>query len=152
MNECPCFHPLSYGDCCTQEWLWHNSLGEPEMWFDALLSFRKEFVQIANFANDKPGISMVFFLFVCFFQGTAAFSDARQVRRREKKRSDVSNLHKFTLSGRRGGAGWTRWPHGLPTHVTVKINGRHQRQLPPQETFHIHLYCACVDQWRATTL
>lgn len=35
----------------------------------------EEFVQIANFANDKPGISMGFL---------QPFSDARQVRRRKK--------------------------------------------------------------------
>lgn len=108
----------------------------------------EEFVQIANFANDKPGISMGFF---------AAFF-GRETSAKEKKRSDMSNLHKFTLSARGGGAGWTCWPHSLPTHVTVKINGRHQRQPPapppPQrkETFYIHLYCVCVDQWRATIL
>ena len=93
-----------------------------------------------------------FFCLFVFFRELQPFQTRDKCEGGKKKRSDVSNLHKFTLSGRRGGAGWTRWPHGLPTHVTVKINGRHQRQLPPQETFHIHLYCACVDQWRATTL
>lgn len=141
MNEHPCFPPLSYRDRCIQEWLWHNSLGEPETWFGALLSFQRSSFKIANFANDKPGISMGFF---------AAFF-GRETSAKEKKRSDMSNSHKFTLSARGGGAGWTCWPHSLPTHVTVKINGRRQRQPPrppPNERKHFtstYIVCAWIN-------
>lgn len=52
----------------------------------------EEFVQIANFANDKPGISMGFL---------QPFSDARQVRRRKKVRHvKFAQIHTFSPRGR----------------------------------------------------
>lgn len=76
-----------------------------KMWFGALVNCdqTQEFIQIANFANDKPSISMG-------FSRTVAFWMQDECKGGEKKVKLVKSTQTHT-SIHEGGVEGGRWPH-----------------------------------------
>lgn len=114
------------------------------MSFGAVLSCdqTQDLIPIAGFANDKPGISIG-------FSRTAAFW-MQDERRGEKGQSRQihTNAH-FKPQGRSRVSPLTSQPRlfVLPQRETVKINDRHQHQLPEGNKGISQLPVrACMDQ------
>lgn len=136
-------------DYCTQERLWHISLWNTRCHLVRCWAvIKQDLIPIGSFGNDELGISMG-------FSRTAAFwmQDEREGEKGQT-RQIRTNAH-FKPRGRSRVSPLTSQPQlfVLPQRETVKINGRHQHQLPEgNKGIFEPPVRACMDQGWATIL